>query len=71
MNTLDMTSTLGFGTLIVGLLIAVVIWVRFMRKPENRHPMRGQEERNIGEIREDAERNMPHPDTQRHQHRDL
>lgn len=67
MNTAEMTSALGFGTLFIALLIAVVLWMRFMRKPENRHPMRGQEERNIEEIREDAERNMPHPDTQRHQ----
>ncbi len=71
MNTAEMTSALGFGTLIIALLIAIVLWLRFMRKPENRHPMRGQKERNIQEIREDAERNMPHPDTQRHQHRDV
>lgn len=71
MNTAEMTSALGFGTLIIALLIAIVLWLRFMRKPENRHPMRGQKERNIHEIREDAERNMPHPDTQRHQRRDV
>lgn len=65
MNTAEMTSALGFGTLFIALLIAVVLWMRFMRKPENRHPMRGQEERNIEEIREDAERNMPHPVAQR------
>lgn len=70
MNTAEMTSALGFGTLIIALLIAIVLWLRFMRKPENRHPMRGQKERNIQEIREDAEHNMPHPDTQRHQHAD-
>ncbi len=65
MNTTEMTSALGFGTLIIALLIAVVLWMRFMRKPENRHPMRGQEERNIEEIREDAERNMPYSGAQR------
>ncbi|MBL0922986.1 MAG: hypothetical protein IBJ12_00780 [Sphingomonadaceae bacterium] len=54
MNTEEMTSWLGFGTLIVALLIAVILWVRFMRKPQNRHPMRGERERNIEEIRQEA-----------------
>lgn len=54
MDTADMTGALGFGTLIVVLLIAIVIWARFMRKPENRHPMEGKRERNIEEIREEA-----------------
>lgn len=54
MDTADMTGTLGFGTLIVGLIIAIIIWARFMRKPENRHPMDGKRERNIEEIREEA-----------------
>lgn len=56
MNTLDMTSTLGFGTLVLALIIAVVLLLRFLRKPENRHPMDGQPERNIEQIREDADR---------------
>ena len=55
MNTPEMTSLLGFGTLILALIIAVVILLRFLRKPENRHPMDGQRERNIQQIREDAE----------------
>ena len=55
MNTPEMTSLLGFGTLILALIIAVVILLRFLRKPENRHPMDGQPERNIQQIREDAE----------------
>ena len=55
MNTPEMTSLLGFGTLILALIIAVVILLRFLRKPENRHPMEGQSERNIQQIREDAE----------------
>lgn len=54
MDTADMTGTLGFGTLIVGLIIAIIIYARFMRKPENRHPMDGKRERNIEEIREEA-----------------
>lgn len=56
MNTPEMTSALGFGTLILALIIAVVLLLRFLRKPENRHPMDGQPERNIQQIRDDAER---------------
>lgn len=56
MNTPEMTSALGLGTLILALIIAVVILLRFLRKPENRHPMDGQPERNIQQIRDDAER---------------
>jgi hypothetical protein len=55
MNTGEMTSWLGFGTLILFLIIALIVWARFIRKPENRHPMRGQRERNIEEIRKGAE----------------
>lgn len=54
MGTADMTGMLGFGTLIVGLIIAIIFWARFMRHPENRHPMKGERERNLGEIREEA-----------------
>ena len=60
MNTPEMTSALGFGTLIIALLIAVVLLLRFLRKPENRHPMDGQRERNIEQIRDDAERRLDH-----------
>lgn len=47
MNTPEMTSALGFGTLGIALVIAVLLLLRFLRKPENRHPMDGQQERNI------------------------
>ena len=50
MGTADMTGTLGFGTLIVALLIAIVLLLRFMRKPQNRHPLDGKQERNIGQV---------------------
>lgn len=60
MNTPEMTSLLGFGTLILALVVAVVVLLRFLRKPENRHPMDGQPERNIQQIREDAERGVNH-----------
>jgi hypothetical protein len=54
MDTADMTGLLGFGTLGVALIIAIILWLRFMRKPENRHPMDGQRERNIDEMRHEA-----------------
>ena len=66
MNTPEMTSALGFGTLAVALIIAVVLLLRFLRKPEIRHPMDGQPERNIQQIRDDAERgaqNATHDDS--------
>ena len=58
MNTPALTSALGFGMLILALIIAVVVRLRFLRKPENHHPMDGQPERNIQQIREDAERGL-------------
>ena len=58
MNTPEMTSALGFGTLIIALIVAVVLLLRFLRKTENRHPMDGQPERNIQQIRDDAERDL-------------
>lgn len=67
MNTPALTSALGFGTLILALIIAVVVLLRFLRKPENRHPMDGQPERNIQQIREDAERGLNHES--RHENR--
>jgi hypothetical protein len=57
MATADMTGWLGFGTLTVALVLAIILWLRFMRKPQNRHPMDGQRERNIEEIRDEAGEN--------------
>lgn len=54
MTRTDLTGILAFGTIGIALIIAAVILMRFLRKPENRHPMAGKHERNIGEIREDA-----------------
>ena len=54
MPTSDFVPALGLITLIAGLLIAVFLLMRFLRKPANRHPMDGQRERNIGEIREEV-----------------
>ena len=58
MNTPALTSALGFGTLILALIVAVVVLLRFLRKSENRQPMDGQPERNIQQIRDDAERGL-------------
>jgi cbb3-type cytochrome oxidase subunit 3 len=54
MSGQEMVSSLGFGTLIIVLIIALVLYLNFMRKPRNRHPMDGERERNIGEIRDEA-----------------
>lgn len=45
---------LMFMTLGVVIIVAIVLFARFMRKPQNHHPMRGQRERNIEEIREEG-----------------
>ena len=58
MNTPELTSALGFGTLVIALTIAVLLLLRFLRKPENRHPMDGKPERNIQQIRDDAEHKL-------------
>ena len=46
--------TLMIGTLVAALAIGIVLYLRHMRKPENRHPMDGERERNIDEIRDEA-----------------
>ena len=42
--------SLMFFTLAVVVILAIGLLVWHLRKPSNRHPMRGQRERNIGEI---------------------
>ena len=54
MDRIDLTGTLAFGTIGVVLLALAVILIRFLSKPKNRHPMDGQPERNIAEIREQS-----------------
>jgi hypothetical protein len=44
-------TLLGFGTLLAGLIIALVLLGLFLRNRRHRHPMQGQRERNIDEIR--------------------
>lgn len=50
----QLVGTLAMATLGIVLVIALFLFVRFMRKPQNRHPMDGERERNIGEIRHQA-----------------
>ena len=47
-------SYLMFGTIAIVIVLAVVLVLRFLRKPANRHPMRGEPERDIDEIRRDG-----------------
>lgn len=47
-------SLLMFGTIGAVLLVAIILMLKFLRKPKNQHPMDGQRERNIDEIRHDA-----------------
>ncbi|WP_298285177.1 hypothetical protein [Novosphingobium sp.] len=54
MDTADMTGSLAIGTLVIGLIIGVLLLMRFLRKPANRHPMAGERERNIGEMLDEA-----------------
>ena len=49
-----MISTLMIFTLVAALGVGIFLWTRHMRKPENRHPMAGERERNIEEIRSEA-----------------
>ncbi len=58
MNANDLVPMLMMFTLVAGLVIALVLFIRFMRKPKNRHPMDGQRERNIEEIHDEAPRDL-------------
>lgn len=58
MSNTELIPSLMLFTLIAGVVIAIVLLIRFMRKPSNRHPMEGERERNIGEMRKDASRDL-------------
>lgn len=47
-------SLLMFGTLAIVVIVGIVLLLRHLRKPGNRHPMDGERERNIDEIRRDG-----------------
>ncbi len=47
-------SLLMFGSLLIPVIIAIVLLAAFLRKRRNRHPMEGQRERNIDEIRSEG-----------------
>jgi hypothetical protein len=55
-------SLLGFGTIGIVLLLAVVALAWFWRNRRHRHPMAGERERNIDEIRREAPANRTPPD---------
>jgi len=46
-------SLLAFGTLIGVVVVTAFFFIRFLRR-KGVHPMDGQRERNIGEIRDEA-----------------
>ena len=58
MNTPEMTSALGFGALVIALIITVFLLLRFLRIPENRYPMDGERGRIIQQIRDDTEHKL-------------
>lgn len=47
-------SVLMFGTFTIVLVVVAFLLIRFFSKPKNLHPMDGQRERNIDEIRRDG-----------------
>jgi hypothetical protein len=55
----ELVPTLMLFTLIAALLIGVVLLLRFRRKRGNRHPMAGQQERNVGQAIDEHQR-PPH-----------
>lgn len=55
MNTPEMTSALGFGAIVIALIIALFLMLRFLRIPENRY---GETERNIQQIRDRTEHKL-------------
>ena len=58
MNTPEMTSALAFGALVIAVIIALFLMLRFLRIPENRYPTDGEPERNIQQIRDRTEHKL-------------
>ena len=53
-----MVSSLMIFTLFAALGVGIVLWLWHMRKPENRHPMADQPDRNIKEVANEREQDM-------------
>ena len=53
-------SLLMYGTIGIVLILAIFMLLRFLRKPQNRHPMDGQPERSVDQIRREGPRPPPH-----------
>ena len=49
MDRIDLTGALAFGTIGVVLIILTVLLLRFLRKPQNRHPLPDGNTVNIAE----------------------
>lgn len=59
MSETELVPTLMLFTLIAALVIGVVLLLRFRRKRANRHPLAGQQERNVAQAI-DERRAPPH-----------
>ena len=59
MSETELVPTLMLFTLIAALVIGIVLFLRFRRKRANRHPMEGQQERNVGQAIDEHQR-PPH-----------
>jgi hypothetical protein len=57
----ELVPSLMLFTLIAVAIIAVILLLRFMRKPQNRHPLEGERERNIGEVLDHQKSNVAQP----------
>jgi len=55
MNASELIPALALATLVIVLTAAVVAYLRFMRKPQNRHPLAGKHEDNIAARLDEAE----------------
>ena len=53
-----MISTLMIFTLFAGLGLGIVLWLWHMRKPQNRHPMKDQPDRNIKAVADQGEQDL-------------
>ncbi len=54
MNRIDLTGSLAFGTIGIVLLLLVVLLLRFLRKPQNRHPLPDGETVNVAKRLDEA-----------------